>query len=251
MDGTLVEGQTVSFASFGIPTLGSSLDWMEIVSDTRAYYLDIPTSQLVVWNPETMEVIGAIELTVDSPPADLVPARLPDRWLTLRKAVFLTAYGQHALRAFEVKALDYLMKPADPARLDRALTKALRPSAPVAVTPTDRLSKQDLVSLQDVKSLKFCRVSHIVYIQAANYYSEVHLASGKVAMVSQSLRRRAARLPDSFVRVHRSTIVNLDRVDELQQVEGGWCVYLQDRESPLPVSRRFAQALKARLQRST
>lgn len=179
---------------------------------------------------------------------------LLERVETRARVIFLTAFGEHALRAFEVNALDYLLKPADPDRLAQALARIDGVTGGAVAEPTGsegdslpRFSQNDLVCLQESKSLKFCRVSQIAFIQAADYVTEVHLASSKVALVPQSLRRWEERLPDSFVRVHRSTLVNLERVDEVEQTESGWFVHLRDRPDPLPISRRFAQALKSRL----
>ena len=164
------------------------------------------------------------------------------------RVVFLTAFAEYAVRAFEVNALDYLLKPADPERLDRALLRIRKePSKGWA----SRLERDDLVCLQEGKKMRFRRVSDIVFIQAADYFSEVHLAEGTVALVPESLRSWKQRLPETFGRVHRSTLVNLDCVDALEQVEdGGWQVRLLRPALTLPVSRRFAQALKARFQGS-
>ena len=93
--------------------------------------------------------------------------------------------------------------------------------------------------------MKFCLVRDIAYIQAADDYTEVHLSSGHVAIVMQRLRYWESHLPESFVRIHRSTLVNLELADELVHRDGAWRVRLRGFPEPLTVSRRFAQALKS------
>lgn len=167
--------------------------------------------------------------------------------------VFVTAYGSHALRAFEVNALDYLVKPLEPEMVDRALARAATTvrrrgtQEPAVDRPTSRFRRDDRICLQDTTSIKFCRVSEIAFVQAAQAYAEIHLASGSSVLVTQRLKHWEDRLPDSFFRIHRSTLVNLDLVDELVLVGGGWQLSLRGQREPLAVSRRLMPALKARL----
>ena len=162
--------------------------------------------------------------------------------------VFQTAYSDYAVRAFEVNALDYLVKPPDSTQVDRALRRARRATPSVdtesVVVPWRRV---DRVPLQEGKRMRFCRVRDIAYIQAAQNYTEIHLSSGQTAMVNQGLRHWESRLPDGFVRIHRSTVINLELSEELLYADGKWQVRLQGCPEPLTVSRRFAQALKARV----
>ena len=162
--------------------------------------------------------------------------------------VFQTAYGEYALRAFEVNALDYLVKPADPKQVDRALARA---RGTTIKTPTERAAvswrPDDRVRLQEGKRVRFCRVGDIAYIRAADDYSEVYLCNGQVALVAQRLQHWASRLPESFVRIHRSTLINVELSEELVHAEGAWQVRLRGCAEPLTVSRRLAQSVKARI----
>ena len=105
----------------------------------------------------------------------------------------------------------------------------------------------DRVRLQEAKRERFCHVRDIAYIRAADDYAEVHLLGGQVAMVRQSLRYWESRLPESFVRIHRSTLINLDLIEELRQVDGTWRVRLRGCEEALTVSRRLERAVKAKV----
>ena len=75
VDGELVQGETVSFANFGLTSLASS-DQTQLLSDTKAYFLDVSSSQIIVWNPSAMETIGSIPLAIPSPPEGLRQWRL-------------------------------------------------------------------------------------------------------------------------------------------------------------------------------
>jgi two-component system LytT family response regulator len=156
------------------------------------------------------------------------------------RVVFCTAYEHYAVRAFEVNALDYVVKPATPEALSRALSR-VRPAGEGA------LERGDLVALREAQSMRFVSVRDIVFILAADDYSEVHLTSGVPALVDVTLRRWEERLPAShFVRVHRSSLVNLDHVEALRAEDGQWRVHLRNAQT-LQVSRRVAAELKKRI----
>ena len=96
--------------------------------------------------------------------------------------------------------------------------------------------------------MKFCLVRDIVYIQAADDYTEVYLSNGEVAIVTQRLRYWESKLPESFVRIHRSTLINLELTEQLEHRDGAWQVRMRGGVEPLTVSRRFAQAVRAKVQ---
>ena len=167
-----------------------------------------------------------------------------DRTDVRARVVFVTAYDQHALRAFAVNALDYLLKPVDPAEMARSIDRlaALRPSA----APT-RLGLDDDICLPQPGGMKFVRLRDVVCITAAEDYSEVRLSSGRTVLAEHSLRRWEQRLPEeAFVRIHRSTLVNLLHVGELTADGRSAVLLLRDGTSRLAVSRRYARALRER-----
>lgn len=166
------------------------------------------------------------------------------------KVIFCTAYEQHAVRAFEVNALDYLVKPVSPEQVDRALRRLQGPADPKAEDAAGPLLLDDLVALREAHALRFAPARDITYILAADDYSEVHLASGKLALVDVTLRRWEARLPArDFVRIHRSTLVNLHHVERVEYADERWVVVLQRDAGTLPVSRRIGRELLDRLAR--
>ena len=103
------------------------------------------------------------------------------------------------------------------------------------------------VRLREGLSEKFCQVKDIAYIRAADNYTEVHLSNGHVALVKERLRDWELRLPEPFVRIHRSTLINLDLSEELVYSDGAWRLRVRGCSETLSVSRRLVRALKTKL----
>jgi two-component system LytT family response regulator len=162
--------------------------------------------------------------------------------------IFVTAYDQYALRAFEAGALDYLLKPFDNARFERALERAKqRIARHPDPTRTDPPRKLERMAVKSAGQVSFLKISELDRIEAADYYACLHLGTR-----THLLRRSLAELEDEldeemFCRIHRSTIVNLDRVRGLKlNAEGEYEVWL-DRDIRLRLSRRYRKQLQSRL----
>jgi len=161
--------------------------------------------------------------------------------------VFVTAFDQYAVRAFEVNALDYLLKPVAPARLALAVERLGMPNdeqpAPEA---TPRLNYHDRLFLRLDDRMGFVKVAEIVSIVSDGDYSIVRLAAGRTHRARKSLREWLARLPENaFARVHRSTIVNLEHVDRVEEWSHfSYRLYLRGLTEPVTMSRRYAGQLK-------
>jgi two-component system LytT family response regulator len=161
--------------------------------------------------------------------------------------VFVTAYDDYTLRAFEVNALDYLLKPVAPERLTVTVNRlaAAQPSAP----SRDRVTYDDRLFLRLGQERAFVRVRDIVAIEAEGDGSTLRLAPSLSRKPSaKSLREWEQRLPDrQFVRIHRSTIVNLEYVERLEPwSHASQHVYLRGLSEPLILSRRFGARLRDR-----
>jgi two-component system LytT family response regulator len=139
----------------------------------------------------------------------------------LPAVVFVTAYDKYALRAFDVHAVDYLLKPFHDERFAEALARAKARrgedmSGRIARLLDERKPKVMRVLVKTSGRVLFLRADEIDWIEAADYYVKLHVA-GKVHMLRESMAALEARLdPELFFRVHRSAIVNLERVRELQ-----------------------------------
>jgi two-component system LytT family response regulator len=160
--------------------------------------------------------------------------------------VFVTAFDQYAVRAFEVNALDYLLKPVAPARLARAIERLAGPNEEASAAPTSKLDYEDRLFLRLDDRMGFVKVAEIVSIVADGDYSVVRLAGGRTHRARKSLREWAARLPDNtFARVHRSTIVNLEFVERVEEWSHfNYRLYLRGQSEPVVLSRRYAGQLK-------
>ncbi|HUD70462.1 MAG TPA: LytTR family DNA-binding domain-containing protein [Dongiaceae bacterium] len=151
------------------------------------------------------------------------PERMP-------AVVFVTAYDRHALRAFAVHAVDYLLKPVDAARfhaaLEHARARALRP-ADVAAAPgiaallEARARYPSRILVPGREGTIVVDVDGIDRIEAADYYVSIH-AGGRTHLLRETMAEFEKRLdPARFFRVHRSAIVNLDRVREIRPLFHG------------------------------
>ena len=163
--------------------------------------------------------------------------------------VFVTAYDEYALRAFEVNALDYLLKPVAPERLARALERLARGRRRGGEeTRLRKLEYDDRLFLETGGHSRFVKVSAIVLVSAAADYSEVFTDDGKSALVQKPLREWEARLPAKhFLRVRRSTIINLEHVERVEHwFNRSYRIHLRHLKEPVAVSRRYASSLKSR-----
>jgi len=162
--------------------------------------------------------------------------------------IFVTAYDEYAIRAFEVNALDYLLKPVNPERLAKALERLELQDGETAARAR-RLDYQDRLFLMLGRSFKFLKVSALVTVTAAGDYSEVLTSDGTKGLALKSMKEWETRLPPRhFVRVHRSTIINMEYVDRVEEwFNYSFRVYLKGIEEPCVISRRYATRLKERL----
>ncbi|HSK10258.1 MAG TPA: LytTR family DNA-binding domain-containing protein [Vicinamibacterales bacterium] len=161
------------------------------------------------------------------------------------QTVFVTAFDQYAVRAFDLNALDYLLKPVRADRLAATITRLLS-SSPVPEAARGGLSMDDSLFLSFAGRPRFVRVSAIRCILAAGPYSEVTTVEGGCSLVLRSLADWESRLPAGhFARIHRSAIVNMDQVERMENAPGYRChVYLRGAGDPLVMSRRHAARLR-------
>ena len=169
--------------------------------------------------------------------------------------VFVTAYDQHALRAFEVHALDYLLKPFDEERFARTLARA---KAQVRSVADGDVQRRVLSLVEELRArpahlervmvktgghLAFVRTDEIDWIKAEGNYVRLH-AGGAAYMLRETISNLEAQLdPERFLRIPRSTIVNLDRVAEIHPLfHGEYRVVLRD-GTKLTLSRGYRDRL--------
>jgi two-component system, LytTR family, response regulator len=228
-----------------VEVIGECGDGLSAVQAIRAEAPDLVL--LDIQMPE-LDGLGVVrELGVDRLPA----------------IVFVTAYDEHALAAFEVHAVDYLLKPVDRSRfasaVDRAIASVRARGAGERDERLARLVEQlddsnrplERIAVKTDGRVLFVKISDIDWIEAADDYVRFHI--GKIAYLQRdTLSRIERRLPASrFLRIHRSIIVNIDRIRELQPwFQGDWVVRLADGTS-LHSGKSYRENLRALLDRAT
>ena len=149
--------------------------------------------------------------------------------------IFVTAHDEHAIRAFELEALDYVLKPVSPERLRQAIERASRGATRLIV--------------REVGQIVVVNVDDVSWIEGSDYYARLHTAA-KVHLMRETLTSLAARLdPARFMRVHRSAIVNLARVRKVEAGERGAGTVVLSTGERIPVTAERRPDLEARLGR--
>lgn len=227
--------------------IGECEDGNEAVAAIREKQPDLVFLDIQMPGKNGFEVVEAIG-------AEAMPA-----------VIFATAYDEYALRAFDLHALDYLLKPYDDERFERALNRAVkqieqqkmgkmgnqlmklvsgwRASQEPAVAPTPAVAIEtpylERIMVKTRDALFFVQVDDIDWIEAAGDYVMLHVGT-QTHLVRDSMTRMEKKLPPrSFVRIHRSTIINLSRVKQFKPYfHGDYIVYLND-GTELRLSRRY------------
>lgn len=180
-------------------------------------------------------------------------ARVLSRFAVRPQVVFVTAYDEHAVAAFELEATDYVMKPVRPDRLAEAVRRVMAgrlDAGGASGMPGPEQPSDETIPVELGGVTTFVQRSQILYAQAQGDYARLH--TGKAShLVRISLNTLEERWGEhGFVRIHRSTLVSTHHITAVT-VNGGRCrVRLVD-DSELEVSRRHTRALRDRLIRST
>lgn len=163
------------------------------------------------------------------------------------KVIFVTAYDKYAFRAFEVNAIDYLLKPVSLKRLKSAIDKLSYDSDRIQSTPV-KLNYNDRLMVMHKNSVNFIKINSINYISASREYSYMHTLEGKDYLTVKNIGEWEQRLPDqNFCRIHRSTIINFDYIIKINHnITGTGEVYIQGIPEPLNISRNCFRRLKER-----
>jgi two-component system, LytTR family, response regulator len=229
----------------------------------RTLLADDPEIEVTGECPDGRHAIAAIErsrpdlvfLDVQMPEVDgfaVLDAIAGDR---MPMIIFVTAYDRYAVQAFEVHALDYLLKSFDRERFQASLQRAkheIRHSKEgflherLAGLLEDVQARQKRLTRLVVKStgrIVFLRVEEIDWVEAADNYVRIH-AGRESHLIRETLQSLESRLnPEKFLRIHRSTLVNLDRIRELQPIfHGDYLVKLSD-GTELTLSRSYREKL--------
>jgi two-component system, LytTR family, response regulator len=180
---------------------------------------------------------------------EIGPERMP-------AVVFVTAHDQYAIRAFEVNAIDYLLKPVTGGRFMQSLARAkarLRTSEPyrenqilalleTIASPSRYLNR---VAVLSAGKTSFVYVEHVDWIRAAENYAELHVAQASHLLHVAMNTLEKSLDPEMFVRIHRSLIVNLRRIKEIQPASHGEYLLLLAGGVRLQSGRTYHERIKA------
>lgn len=223
-------------------TLLAAIPWVECVGEAD----DVPAAREAILREQPDLVL----LDVQMPSGDGFDVL--EGLEAVPMVVFVTAYDQYAVRAFETNALDYLVKPVEADRLQAALERGReRLSAPAAVAtasgPRDPLGADDQVFLRDGERCWFVALGEIRKVVVDGNYARLWFRDQN-AVLARSLSTLEARLsPALFFRANRNTLVNLRRVRAIEpSLSDGYDLTLDD-GSQVEVSRRQARELRERL----
>ncbi|GLQ91943.1 LytR/AlgR family response regulator transcription factor [Dyella acidisoli] len=202
---------------------------------------------------EALQAIAALEpallfLDIHMPGMDgfkLLHRLRPD---TSPMVVFATAYGQHALRAFDANALDYVLKPIDQARFDQAMRRVhqhwlgmhARAGTPrMASTASPGAAYAQRISVRLGESIRVIAIEDIDWIRAEGNYVQIHV-DGVSYLHRETLRHLLEALdPTCFLRIHRGTLVNVKRIREIHPLFQGNAEVVLHNGTRLSLSRRF------------
>ena len=204
---------------------GSAMECLEVIRQQKPdlVFLDVRMPEYDGF--DILEMLGR-----DAPPA----------------VIFVTAYDQYALKAFDTGALDYLLKPFNNARFARALERA---KERIALRKSSS-AKMDRLTIKSAGHVLFLATAEIDWIEAADYYASLHVGT-KTHLLRRSMNDLEADLdPCLFCRIHRSTIVNLERVRELRFDSDGEYEVVLAEATRLKLSRRYRKELQSRLGQS-
>ena len=178
----------------------------------------------------------------------LDPKRMPT-------VIFVTAYDQYALRAFDIHAVDYLLKPVDVERFEQALERTRKRLESKRTNGTDKHLKSLLEELKSrdqklerlvVKTggkIFFLRTEEIDWIEAAGDYVKIHINTTEHIIRERITELESKLDPSRFLRIHRSTIVNIDRIKEMQPMFYGDYVVILRNGTQLNLSRTYREKI--------
>ncbi|PKU23073.1 two-component system response regulator BtsR [Telmatospirillum siberiense] len=187
----------------------------------------------VVFLDIQMPLISGLEML-----AMLDPARMP-------RIVFLTAYDEYAVQAFEEHAFDYLLKPTDPARLEKTLERLRRDQAPQDVTALAGNGQLRQIPCSGLNSIFLMRLDEIEFVASRLGGIFIIGADGQERFTELTLRTLEDKT--SLFRCHRQHLVNTERIKEIRFVENGLAEIRTLADQTVPVSRHYLGPLMSRL----
>jgi two-component system, LytTR family, response regulator len=163
------------------------------------------------------------------------------------KVIFQTAYDEYACRAFEINALDYLLKPITKERLKQVITNIVNYENVKYVHNIQRFRYDDRLMIEQKKNIHFIKVENIIYIKAEREYTTLYEKGGKEYLVLKSIGDWQKELPDEhFARVHRNSIINFNYIERSERSGNTATIFLTGISDPISISRGYYKLIKTR-----
>jgi len=161
------------------------------------------------------------------------------------KVVFVTAYDEHAIRAFEVNALDYLLKPVSETRLKNLVKRLSEEDTEKESKTITSFDINDRIMVEQKGFIHFIQVRDIMLITSAKDYTVLVTADNKKYIVLIPMNEWEQKLPDEhFFRAHRGYIINFNMIEKTIRIGATAEIYLKDYPKPVKVSRNYYRILR-------
>ena len=161
------------------------------------------------------------------------------------KIIFVTAYDEYAIRAFNVNALDYLLKPISPERLEKTIQRLIS-HVDSAKSINGDLNYDDRLFISIVNSFRFISLNEVIIIKAFGDYTRLILKGSPNGVMLRSMKEWEEKLPDNhFTRIHRSYIVNINYIERIEKSENYTLkLFLKGIQDSLVVSRSYRKKIR-------
>ncbi|MFZ4798447.1 MAG: LytR/AlgR family response regulator transcription factor [Bacteroidia bacterium] len=165
------------------------------------------------------------------------------------KIIFITSHENFAVKAFELNAVDYIIKPISSKRISAAIDKITKPTEENNDGNSDNeetFQSDQIILLNFDNKMNFIKIKDINFIEAYGNYTKVNMDDGKLSITYNSIKNWDSKLPeDIFIQIHRSTIVNLLNVQKIEKwTNDTGRLYLKDIEKPFEISRSYFFQIK-------
>jgi two-component system LytT family response regulator len=164
------------------------------------------------------------------------------------KVIFSTAFDQYAVKAFDANAVDYLLKPFMFDRFNQAVEKVMLDQVPIDATVISDFSNEEIqrIVIKEQGKIEIIELQQIIHIEAYDDYVKLHTDEGRFVK-KQTMAHYEKTLGDDFVRIHRSHIIAISRIDKILQVESSKYLVKLTNGVEVPISRSALPILKERL----
>lgn len=206
-----------------IDVIGKAVNGIEVLDLIERLNPDIVFLDIEMPSPNGLEVAERIQ-NLDKPPI----------------VIFLTAHSEFALEGYNLSVSGYLLKPVDSDDIAKLLDRLAKESKLVT---SSTLDASKWISYQCGHSLRRVPLDDVFYLCADGKYVKMHFKAGE-ALLDSSLSEYEVRLSETFLRIHRRFLVNISKIIRLDINNGQHCLYLNQYEEPLMVSRRKVSVVK-------